>query len=485
MNRFLKNNITVITLAAVLVMSCQDFEEINENPNQPLEVPRSYIFTYAVETMLDQVYGGFDNSRVGMTLAQYWSQNQYTEESRYQYRPATNNTTWNTMYTALYNLEEIIRLNEEDELSGSVNEIAMSKIMQSWAFQFLTDVYGDIPYENALLAAEGTVAPAYTAQQDIYTDLLQELRDARDMIDVAAPGFGEADLIYAGDMEMWRKFANSLILRVAIRMADRMPEVSLPAIEEAYASGVIEDHTETAQINYLATQPSTNPLYVDVIVSNRIDFSSSNTLVNELLERNDPRIQAYFEPAANTGEYVGRPFGQNAAAANAQSPDDVSQLSERILSPDMPGLIMDAAEVKFTLAEAAQRGAALDKTPAQFYAEGIRESMEYWGVEDPAQIDAYIAANPYDAANWKQSLGVQKWIALYMQGFQGWIEYRRLDFADILQMPISGPLVNIDQVPVRRQYPPDEQTLNRENYTAAVTRQGADELTTKVWWDVY
>lgn len=474
----------ILALTTGLMMSCQDFDEVNTNPNQPSEVPRAYLFTYAIESMLDQLYGGFDNSRVGMTLAQYWSQNQYTEESRYQYRPATNNTTWNTFYTGLYNLEEIIRLNEADDLTGSQNEIAVARIMQAWAFQFLTDVYGDIPYESALQATQGLASPEYTPQEEIYPDLLEELRAARDQIDVTAPGFGGADLIYGGDMELWRRFANSLILRVAIRMADRMEETSLAAIEEAYASGVIEDYTQTAQINYLETQPSTHPLYVDVIVNNRLDFSSSNTLVDILQERNDPRIDAYFEPAAATGTFVGRPYGQNAAAANALSPDDVSQLSEEVLSPDFPGLIMDAAEVKFSLAEAAQRGANVGNSAAEYYAEGIRESMEYWGVVDQDVIDDYIAANPYDPANWRQSIGVQKWIALYMQGFQGWIEWRRLDFADVLQMPVSGPLVDIDQIPVRRTYPPDEQTLNRENYRQAVERQGGDELTTRVWWDV-
>ncbi|MBT1704526.1 SusD/RagB family nutrient-binding outer membrane lipoprotein [Chryseosolibacter indicus] len=485
MKNSIKHILQISVISCAFMFACEDFEETNTNPNQPEDVPRGYLFTYAVETIMDQVYGGFDNSRVGMTLAQYWSQNQYTEESRYQYRPATNNTTWNTIYTGIYNLQEIIRLNEEDELTGSDNEIAIATIMQVWTYQFLTDLYGDIPYENALLAKQDTLAPAYSRQQDIYPDLLRRLRAARDMIDVAAPGFASGDIIYDGDMELWRKFANSLMLRVAIRMVDRMEQESLAAITEAYTSGVFEDYTETAQINYLASQPATNPLYVDVIVGNRNDFSSSNTLIDVLLARNDPRINAYFAPAKNSGQFIGRPYGQNAAAANALVPDAVSQLSAKILSPDLPGLIMDAAEVKFILAEAVQRGAALGKTAADFYGEGIRESMEYWEVATPAQIDNYILANPYDAGNWKQSLGVQKWIALYMQGFQGWAEYRRLDFTGILKMPVSGPLVSINQVPVRRTYPPDEQTLNRQNYITAIEKQGPDELTTKVWWDLF
>jgi hypothetical protein len=482
--KYIHKNILAIGVAFSMVIACtNDFEETNVNPNQPGEVPTAYLFTYAVETILDQLYGGFDNSRVGMTLAQYWSQNQYTEESRYQYRPATNNTTWNTFYTGLYNLQEIIRINEASELERSDNEIAVARIMKVWAFQFLTDVYGDIPYEQALLAADQNVSPAYSKQEEIYPDLLQELREARDQINESEAGFGDADIIYSGDMSKWKKFANSLILRVAIRMVDRLETESLQAIEEAYA-GAFKSNEDNALINYLEAQPSTNPLYVDVVVGNRIDFSSSDVLVNELLERDDPRVAAYFEPSVTSENFVGRPFGQNAAAANALNPNDVSQLSSEVLEPDFPGMLMDYAEVNFILAEAAQRGANVGMAASEFYEEGIRASMEYWNVGTPTSIEEYISNNPYDPANWRQSIGIQKWIALYMQGFQGWIEWRRLDFTGVLKMPVSGPLIDINQVPVRRTYPADEQTLNKINYTNAVQNMGADTFTTKVWWDV-
>jgi hypothetical protein len=232
-----------------------------------------------------------------------------------------------------------------------------------------------------------------------------------------------------------------------------------------------------------------------VIVSGRIDFSSSDVLLQQLQQRNDPRLPAYFEPAENTGTFVGRPFGQNAVNANALDPDNVSQLSRVVLSPDFPGILMDFAEVNFILAEAAQRGASVEGTAESFYNNGIRASIEFWDAQrrritttatavTTAQIDAYIAANPYNAGNWKQSIGVQKWIALYMQGFQGWFEWRRLDFTGVLKMPVDSPLIDINQVPVRRIYPPDEQTLNGSNYRSAVQLQGPDTFTTKVWWDV-
>jgi hypothetical protein len=492
----MKNIFKFLIVPLFFVAACtDDFDEINTNPNQPETVPPTYLLTYAQERLLDRLYDGFDNSRIGMTLAQYWAQNQYSEESRYQYRPATNNTTWNDFYTGINNLQEIIRYNEENEVLRNENQIAVARILKAWAFQTLTDIYGDIPYFEALNAREGTISPAYTPQSEIYQDLLKELTEASAQIDLNVrldpdrPNGG--DLIYAGDVSKWRKFANSLKLRVAIQMADRMPNEAILAIQEAVTAGVFESNADNAEIKYVSAQPNTNPLYVDVVVNGRIDYSSSDVLVNQLKQRNDPRLAAFFEPAVNSvttadpdGEFIGRPYGQNQVNANALNADDVSQLSEKILSPDFPGKIMDFAEVNFILAEAAQRGASVNGTAAEYYARGIRASMEYWGVGTPAQINAYILANPYDPANYKQSIGVQKWIALYTQGFQGWTEYRRLDFQGVFKMPVDGPLISIDRVPLRRVYPPDEQTLNQNNYRAAVSNQGEDTYVTKVWWDV-
>ncbi len=503
----MKKRLLTIGAALLMMTACtNNFEEINTNPNEPNVVPAEFLLTHAQESILDQIYGGFDNQRIGMTLAQYWSQNQYTEESRFQYRAGTNNTTWNTIYTGINNLQEIIRINEARTAGRNENEIAVARIMKAWTYHFLTDIYGDIPYSAALNVAGGEVAPAYTPQQEIYQDLLKELTEASAQINPAEAGFGSGDLVYGGDLEKWRKFANSLKMRVAIRMVDRMPQEALAAIQQAYTAGVFTSNSDNAAIQYSSSQPNTNPVFSDVIVANRIDYSASDVLLNQLGSRNDPRLVAYFAPAVETGTFIGRPFGQNSANANSLNADDVSQLSKVVLSPNMPGIMMDFAEVNFILAEAKQRGANLPGTAADYYNSGIRASMEFWAsqieranetpesvleLEDipenvitPQAINAYIAANPYDPANYKQSIGVQKWIALYTQGFQGWAEYRRLDFTGVLKMPVDGPLITIDRIPLRREYPGDEQTLNPVNRQAAVDRQGADNLTTRLWWDV-
>ena len=267
-----------LVLLATLAGACTDgFEELNDNPNEPSVVPTNYLLTYAQENIVDRVYNGFDNSRIGMTLAQYWSQNQYTDESRYQYRANTNNTSWNDLYAGLNNLQEIIRLNEADsgvDQSIRNNQIAVARIMKAWTFQYLTDIYGAIPYQEALnIGTDAT--PAYTPQQEIYPDLINELTEANAQINVDAPGFEAGDLVYDSDMSQWKKFANSLKARVAMRMIDVMPEAAAQAITEAVAAGVFESNDDIAAVRYLDSQPSTFPLYVDYVVDNRQDFSSS------------------------------------------------------------------------------------------------------------------------------------------------------------------------------------------------------------------
>ncbi len=479
--------VSMCGMVAMLATSCTDgFEELNENPNEPAVVPTNYLLTYAEERIIDRVYDGFDNARIGMTLAQYWSQNQYSEESRFQYRPGTNNTTWDDLYATTNDLQQIIRINEADSAKGPAitnNQIAVARILKVWTFQLLTDIYGDIPYTEALNITE-TPTPAYTLQSEIYPDLIKELTEASAQITPEASSFESGDLIYGSDMGEWKKFANSLKLRVAMRMVDVMPNEASQAITEAVDAGVFASNDDNAYLQYLTSQPSTYPLYVDYVVNGRQDFCSSNVMIGQLQRRNDPRIASYFRPASSTNTYIGRPFGQSPTNANAMPPATVSQLNERIYAPDFQGMLMDYAEVSFILAEAAARGITVPKSAEAYYAQGITASMNYWGVTDGGAIGAYIAANPYDGTNYKQSIGVQKWIALYMQGIQGWSEWRRLDFKGVFQMPVDGPLININQVPVRRIYPNNEQNLNNANYLKAVGEQGEDNYVTKVWWDV-
>lgn len=486
--------ITGTLLAILMLGSCTNgFEEMNQNPNEPTEIPASFLLAGAQRQLMNDMSDEWNNGRFGMQWAQYWASNQYADESRYRIRVASNNNLWAGFYAGwtprpgvhaqgggLNDLEEIIRIAEREDLIGvSENQIAVALILQSWVYHVLTDIYGAIPYEEAL-QGQANASPALTLQPDVYTGLIETLDQAYDMIDPSYPGFNTGDIIYGGDMVKWQKFAMSLKARVAIRMADADDATARAAFNDAIDKGVFASADEEALFPYTANYPNNNPLNEDYKTRN--DFAISNTFIDKLVELDDPRLAEYAEPSVQNDVYLGMPYGLQDDQAALIPADSVSQRDPQVLEATFPGILLTYTEVEFMMAEAAQRGWITDGAEDHYNA-AVRASMEWWGIES-AEIDDYLIDNPYDAADWKVSLGIQKWIALYMQGLQGWIEYRRLDFG-VLQEPESGAILGDGSVPVRLTYPTDVQVLNEENYKEAIAAQGADQLDTKLWWDKF
>jgi len=489
--------IIIYILPLVLLLACtDDFEEMNTNPNEPTAVPAEYLLTSAEKSLLWHSHNEWFNGRLGMVYSQYWTQTQYTEEDRYQLRAGVNNDYWAYFYAGrggsdygggLKDLQEIIELNEENPTSASPNQMAVARVLKVWMFQILTDLYGPIPYAEAFKGNEDP-SPAYSSQQDIYMDMLQELTEASNQIDVNAASFPSGDLIYDGNMEMWKKFANSLKLRVAIRLADVDASTAGAAISEAVSAGVFESNEDIAMVKWLSSPPNNNPMHDAVIIDAREDFATSKNLIDRLNMYGDPRVKYYANPNED-GEYVGQTYGLTREDA-ANIPNSAVSLPSDLVArtATTPNVYMDYAEVAFILAEAVERG-FISGNAAEHYNKGIEASMQYWAglagetIPDETIQNYVTTVAPYDAANWKQSIGVQKWIALYLQNIQGWTEWRRLDFTGVFTLPAGGVLVG-DGIPMRRTYPNDEQTLNLENYQKAVEMLGSDELSTKVWWDV-
>lgn len=487
------------SVVASLAACKSDLSEYNANPNEPNKVPNSYLLTGCEKQLMDRTWDRWNNGTMGMMLSQYWSQNAYAEESRYAFRAGVINSMWADYYTGsagnysaspaisggagLQGLDQIVKICKsnptEAALSGDVNnQIGVARTLKAWGFQIVTDFWGDIPYSQAF---GDRVFPAYDTQEAIYNDLLKELKEAAAQMDATKTEV-KGDVIFNGDMAKWKKFANSLRLRVAIRMADRNWAAAKTAIEEAVASGVFSSNADNALYAYLGSVPNNNPLNEDR--KTRADFATSKTIVDTLKSLVDPRLAAYAAPTINGGLFVGKRYGLSNANATAENPNDISQPSATVLNATAPGVYMDYAEVCFTLAEAKERGANIAGTAAEWYGKGVTASMKYWGASDAA-IAAYLA-NPkvaYATASndWKKTIGFQKWLALYMQGIQGWCEYRRLDFG-VLVGPAASPAT---LVPKRMTYPTDEQGTNATSRAAAVSRlSGGDRLTSRVWWDV-
>jgi len=250
------NRYILFLLLAVLVSfsSCDNgFEELNINPNEPTAVPTSYLLAAAQKGLMDNLWDEWWNGRRGNQLAQYWSSNQYSNESRYQLRVQITNTYWGNFYAGgtdgggLIDLNEIIRLCTDDPDGNTVsgdpqNQIAVAKILQSWTYLMMSDCWGSIPYTESLNGTE-IQQPAYDSQSVVYEKVLGVLKEAASDIKLDASG-PSGDNIFNGDMAKWKKFANSLRLRAAIRMSDVDAGSAETHVSEAIAGGVMESNDD-------------------------------------------------------------------------------------------------------------------------------------------------------------------------------------------------------------------------------------------------
>ena len=485
MNKISYKTIVLISALLFIVIGCtKDFEEMNYDPNEPTSVPPEYLLTNAEFRIMDYIWDEWWNGRQGLVYSQYWSQTAYTEESRFEPRGNITDAYWGNFYTNMMDLQEIIRLNTDEDTKGASaasgpneNQIAVARIMKAFTFQMMTDIWGDIPYFDALKSIENT-SPSYTKQSEIYPDLLKELTEAQAMI---VAGDINGDIIYGGDMTKWKKFANSLRMRIALRTSKANSNYKAE-VEAAIAAGAFDSYEDDAFLMFDAIAPGYNPLFEAIIVSGRPpDFAVSEPMINALVGLDDPRLPLYADKAVafetDPLPYRGLAYGLNATdAPGIAGPggDNVSLPSlATVLAPDAKGWMMTYGEVCFIKSE------IMGWDQAE-YIKGIEASMLTWGV-DAADVATYVAAVPAASA---ETVGLQKWLGMYMQGNQGWFEWRRTGQPD-LQPPTDGALGDIGtrNIASRMFYPQEEQVVNGTQYAAAVAQQGADQLYTRVWWD--
>lgn len=463
-------------------------EDFNNNQSQPYEVPAELLFTNAQKELMDQMETPSVNLNVFRFFQHYLATTIYRNDARFNFtgtRKVPDNM-WLALYTdVIGNLkkskEVIAKEAKPTALSQAAwdkqqaNKLAIVNLMEIYTYQVLVDSFGNVPYSEAA-KPESIVLPKYDDAKTIYTDLIARLNSVTSTLDSAYPSFETGDNIYNGNVGDWITFANSLKLKIGINLADVDPTLAKQTVESAAAAGVMTTNSSNSLFKYDATSPNFNRMYAEVIASNRNDFVAEEGIVNAMNTLNDPRREHYFTEVSGGG-FVGGTVGLTNAYGSK------SHIGESLLAPNKPGILFDAAEVNFYLAEAASRGYNVGGTAASFYNAAITESMAQWGVTGAAVV-TYLA-NPsvvYSAANWKQRIGQQAWIAMYNRGFESWNFYRRLD-NPVLTAPNAVPAAE-GKVPTRLTYPINEQTVNGSNWTAASTAIGGDKLTTKVFWDI-
>ncbi len=487
----MRYKILSVFAALIGITACGDLTSINQNPNGPVDVPPPSILPQVIQVLANNVNGVTSlNIRGGGLWVQYYSEIQYRDEDKFIVRSGTSGG-W-----GLYNsvLEDVQRMIVKGQASNAANWTSVGQVLKAYTFSVMTDMMGDLPYSQAL-RGDTVLHPAYDTQQSIYDGLLANLASASSAFNLApgAVGFSNGDLLYAGDMAKWQKFANSLRLRLAIHLsnADATKAASEAAAAVAAAGGLFTGNADNAQLMYLATSPNQNPIYGDAHVGNRDDYGLSRSFVDTLNSWNDPRLPVYAQvPPAGTA-YRGLANG----LLDGERIDTLDALKyiSRIgavwrETPDAPLVLLSYAEVKFLQAEAAERGwiPGGSAAAATYYHDGIVGSFAQYGLL--ADTAAYLgqAKVGYDGAGATQAghlqqIAFQKWIALFMQGPEAWTEVRRTGVPTI----VPGCHAATRSSPERLPYDDNESVLNAANLAAAVSAQGfgaGNDITKPLWF---
>lgn len=473
----MKNILKISLISAFIglsLISCQsDLTSLNEDPKHPSVIPSENLLATALfqsSYYMDNPSVNFNNYRF---FTQQWAETQYPQET--QYDLITRNQPrnhFNRMYVyTLNNIKQakINLQNEANDDAAKANKLATLEIEEIFVWENLVDTFGDVPYSEALKPDE-IFSPKYDDAKTIYLDLIKRINNVTTTVNASSKGYSTGDLIYYGNMAKWVKFANSIKLRLAMNLADVDPALSKSTAEEAITAGVISSDSEAYKLKYDGNTFS-NPVYDNLVASNRDDFLPSELVINTMNSLSDPRMEIWFSKV--NGIYKGGVFGElNDPFTN------YSQLSSYFRSSTGESNLMSYAEVAFLKAEAAARGYSAGGTAADLYTAAVMESMRENGVST-ADATAYVTANPFNAANWKQSIGIQAWIAMFNKGFASWNFTRRLDYPILVNPPKS----NLSSVPYRMPYSDQEYVLNGANVKAAAAKIGGDNATTKLFWD--
>jgi len=469
--------ISFLLSGLLILVSCDsNFETLNQDPNNPTAVPSSLLIPGVSRGAQNRSYSTFVGGDMGACWSQQFSKVQYNDEERYIPRQSIISAVWNDFYSVVIADADAMYTIAEGEENNNMMGVALT--LQAYGFSFLTDVYGDIPFTEAIKAGtDGNIAPAYDSQEVVYTGILAMLDNAIALLGTSGTIDSTNDIIYQGDAGLWKKFASSLKFRVLMRASAKM-NVSSDLQALVNAGNLFTSNSEDAKLVYLGANPSANPLYESIVYGTRGEWKINSVMVDMLASSSDPRLAVYAQKNSD-GIYRGKPSGYNDVPSDDYNYTNVSALGTFYLQPELPGFFVSYPEIKFLMAEAITKGYITGDANAN-YLEGIRASMEYNEIPT-ADISSYLLNKSLATSSTQaalQDIATQNWIALFSQGVESWTEWRRTGY------PALTPAIDgaINQIPSRYNYPTTEGSINRANYEAAVSAQGTDNLTTPIWW---
>ncbi len=502
----------VLGLVAGFSSCDKNFEEINTNPNASTNPNVDYLFSQSQlrgNYVYDRNYFYTAYLNAGMFIQHFTTFKDVAGSGvgdKYGANDFYQGFYFRYIYTNVINtLGEAIRAAQKP---NQVNKLAAARIWRVLLMQRITDAYGDVPYKDAVKGyTEGNFSPAYDPQSEIYADLLKELDEAIRSFDASKPTFGNADLLYKGNIDQWKKFGYSLMLRVAMRLTKRDEAKAREWAQKAITGGVILLPADNAVVKY-SNGPqvyNNNPVAYELVgqdyipgangINNTEGGKFSKTFIDYLKNHNDPRLNVVAvtwngsTPDTSTVKQKGFPSGTGTRPADYNTYSEPNPAT--ILQYAAPLLVLTNAETNFLLSEAALRGWT-GGSAAQYYKTAIENNMQNWALFGPGGVIASNRISDYTSANALNTAGSfdaqmnqvhsEFWIALLLDEQEAYANWRRTGYPQLTPVNYPGNSTG-GAIPRRFPYSQPEQGMNKINYNAAIARQGADLLTTRVWWD--
>lgn len=474
----MKNIFLLFITICLIGFSCtKNFEEINTDPNRVDRISPGTLLNPIIYEMaafntlraddftndLMQVMIPFPSATPGI--------------HRYDVGDAAGNSTWNTSYRWLINIKE---MRKAAILQQDPTYEAIAMVLNAWVYSNLTDCFGDVPMTEAVQGDSGIFRPRFDKQSDIYPKLIIELDSANSKLALNKAMVFGTEILYNNSIANWRKFCNSLRMRLLLRVSKRAEMDSWTRLAEMVNNvakyPVFTNNNEAAVLKITGVIPNVSPW------GRAIDFTTfraaASFFVDSLNALNDPRRAKWLSQArdltnVNIG-YKGIPAGY--AGNENQFQYLPSNFLVVLATAPMTSIIMTYAEVEFIKAELAQRGVIATDAKTH-YEKGVKASVEQWGATLPADYFTNPSAT-YDGT--LEKIMLQKYYALFFNDYQQWFEFRRTGLPAI---PPNDGMLNNKIVPVRFRYPVPVQISNETNYDEAVGWMGGDNINIKVWWE--
>ena len=467
----INKSIYILFALVVLLSGCEKFDgSLNVDPNRPTKASGTQLIANAEMFLPDM-----SSSPFGVHYPQHLSNTSFTDNSRY----TTVNFNFYGLYTGpLMNLETVLTSTLDANEGPIVNQVAVAKILKAFFYWHMTDRWGDIPYSEALKGKDN-FTPKYDKQQDIYNSLFALLDEANAAI---VTGNIKNDIVYNGDVAKWKKLGNTIHLLMALRLSKVDAVKGAAEFNKAITNGIMTANTDNLAYPHLAEQPNENFWYNQFTRLGRNWYAVSKPLVDYMKPLNDPRLPV-FANKNTAGEYVGLDYGLPGSTTVVIN--NFSLLGSGIRLQNSPVSLVTYAQALFARAEAAKLGwiTGGDAAAKTNYDLGVQQSIRQWAGPD-ADVTTYLAKPGvlYEAANAIRQIATQRWVHLFLNGYEAWAEWRRTGFPVL----VAAPGANGDKIPRREGYPVQDRANNATNYNAAVSAfpyGGTDGLNARVWWD--